>query len=64
MLSRRMPIADAVAEVDAFVVRPAVHHRAAHGADLVFENGASVPANDAGNAAHESVSLFLQSRTP
>ena len=50
---------DAVAQVDAFVVRPAVDHGAAHGADLVFENGALIPANDPGNATHEQFSLFL-----
>ncbi len=49
-----MPMRDAVAQVDPLVVRPAMHHRAAHGANLVFENGAIIPANDPGNATHES----------
>ena len=49
----------AVAEVDALVVRTAVDHGAAHGADLVLEDGAPIPANDSGNATHETFSLFL-----
>ena len=43
---------DAVVDVDALFVGTAVHHHAAHRADLVLDDGLIVPADDSGYAAH------------
>jgi hypothetical protein len=30
-------------------------HRAAHAADLMFEDGTAIPANDSGDATHKNL---------
>src|SRR5688572_23530266 len=42
----------AIAEIDPFVVRTAVHDRGAHAADIRLGYRGSIPAHDSGNAAH------------
>ena len=46
----------AAVHVEAFVVRPAVRHRAAHGAQFGLDDRGAVPADDSSNATHGQVS--------
>src|SRR5919108_1851137 len=46
-----------VSEIDAFLVRSAMDHDAAHIPDLLFEDRPSVPPHDSGDTAHVTVSL-------
>ena len=48
---------DAVAEIDAFLVRATMDHDAAHVSNLVLEDGPTVPPHDSGDTAHVIVSL-------
>src|SRR6266508_2649874 len=55
---------DAVPDVHALIVGTAMHHCAAHVANLVLEHGAAIPSNDSGYAAHGTVSLSLPNPAP
>src|SRR6185369_17401372 len=50
---------DAVAEMDAFVIRSTVRHRAAHGADLAVGHRTATRPEDSCNPAHEWILELL-----